>query len=195
VNPWTGPGPAKILRELSNTSCEVVLNGKTLSMNYNRVVKFTPWDEAHSLTCTDIWSEEQKERSDEPPRKKVKYDDVASGDVILFGLNDGTSAKNAYAVAQVLNVNKEGWIHFQWMGNYSNTKERKFLLGWVDPKDNKEYYLKKHLHPSHLKFTGVDTETYIDTSRVLLKGPALIKESGKLTPYALDLVSKMENNA
>ena len=27
VNPWTGP--AKFLRELSNTSCEVVLNGKT----------------------------------------------------------------------------------------------------------------------------------------------------------------------
>ena len=113
--------------------------------------------------------------------------------MILFGLNDGTSNKNAYAVAKALSVNN-GWIHFQWLGNYSNSKERVFLPGWIDPRDNREYYSRKQIHPSHVKFTGTDTETFIDTSRVILKGSALIKESGKLTAYALDLISKLENN-
>ena len=190
VNPWTGP--AKFIRELNNTSCEVELDGKVLPMNYNRVVKFTPWDETNS--STDIWSRDhEREGSEEPARKRAKYDDISSGDVILFGLNDGTSNKNAYAVAKALSVNN-GWIHFQWLGNYSNSKERVFLPGWIDPRDNREYYSRKQIHPSHVKFTGTDTETFIDTSRVILKGSALIKESGKLTAYALDLISKLENN-
>ena len=192
VNPWTGP--ATFVRELTNTSCLVDLDGKSFPMNYNRITRFVPWDEMNLTTdkwlnCRDSAS---SLREEETPVNN-KYEEVVTGDVILFGLNDGTSAKNTYAVAKVLNVNKKNWICFQWMGNYSNSKDRVFLPGWVDVKDNKEYYSRKPMHKNHPKFMGEDTETYLNTSSVLLKGTALIRENGKLTPYAIDMISKMQN--
>ena len=191
VNPWTGPGT--FIKELSNTSCMVELDGKSFPMNYNRVARFVPWDEVNVTTDKWLKDPDTVQTSDGSVSVSGKYDDVASGDIVLFGLNDGTSAQNTYAVARVLNVNKKNWICFQWMGNYSNSKERVFLPGWIDPKDNKEYYSHKPIHKTHPKFMGEDTGTYTNVGEVLLKGPALIKESGKLTPYALDLISKLEN--
>jgi hypothetical protein len=42
VNPWKGPGIFE--QKLTETQAEILLEGKTKSVNFNRLARYVPWD-------------------------------------------------------------------------------------------------------------------------------------------------------
>ena len=178
--PWAGPG--RFIKEVSNTNCEVELYGKTKNYNYNRVVRFRPWDEVITSTT--------EPRLFPPGGNTDSLVELFSMDEpFLVKLASDTHSNHTHAVGMYRGMKGE-YIDFQWMGNYGNGKPTGvFLPGWVDPKDNKEYYKAKRIHPTHHRFTGESTGTYITLTQVLMRGDKLIRESGKLTTDALSLIS------
>ena len=183
--------PISSVKEISNTMCEVELGHKNLAFNYNRVSKFVPWDEFNLTTTTwntsliptigKSMTETQLSRNNE---------EILEGDIILFQLKNDTHSSQQkdnsnYAVGKVANIN-EGWINFQWMGNY-NDKSAPYKPGWID-NQNKEYYNSSKLHTSHKVFDNESTQTYIRSKNVLYHGAKVLKSDGRLTKEAKDVM-------
>ena len=183
-NPWTGP--ATFLREVSNTMCEVELGGKLLQYNYNRVSKFTPWDELTMSTSTWNTSVLVADNSTET-QLTSKNEEIIQGDIILFQLKSDTHSKrrdnSMYGVGKVTTI-VDGWINFQWMGSYTSNHTTPYLLGWVDTRDNKEIYSNKRLSPSHNVFDNESTQTYLKAKNILFHGNQVLKSDGRLTKAA-----------
>ena len=184
--PWIGPG--RFVREINNTTCEVELYNTRKSYNYNRVVKFHPWDEEIVSTTVEddgaglFKRDVTLDSSGEPLSLDID-------EPFLIKLTSDTHSGMTHAVGMYRGMKGE-YIDFQWMGNYGNGKlARVFLPGWVDPRDNKEYYKNKPTHHSHKRFMGESTETYVTLKEILLRGSNLLKESGKLTASALAIIS------
>lgn len=181
--PWAGPG--RFIREVTSTSCEVELNSKIKNYNYNRVVRYQAWDE-HRVSTTEPLTTLQKDGVKEPTDLAPE---LSIDEPFLIRLATDTHGGSTHAIGMYRGMKGE-YIDFQWMGNYGNGKlTGVFLPGWVDPRDNKEYYRAKRLYHNHERFTGESTGTYITSSQILMRGDKLLRESGKLTTNALSLIS------
>jgi len=188
-NPWSDPGI--ITREISNTMCEVDLEGKILPCNYNRLTKFIPWDTSHESTNTWASNLDPMGRETNPQAESQGVNPLEVGDLILFHLTENSHANADYGVAKVLSITRDGYVHFQWLGNVKNSTKSKFQPGWID-KDQNEYYQNKPLHRSHLPFTGMSTKTYItiNTRMMIHRDVKIIDKSNHLTPAALGFISE-----
>ena len=201
-NPWNGP--AVFEEELSNTSCRVYFEGKSMNINYNRLAKFTPWDEVI------ISSSEWKDRAEGRARGKVKVrqgnennsnsaldadaapniqegDKVLVGDVFLFEMEGKKDGYKHFGVGMALNTTKTH-IHFQWMGNYydAHSVSGSFKLGWIDTTKNCEYYKNSKETKKHQPFTGQLSKTVVETDSVLLAGrDNVLTDKNRLTSRAL----------
>ena len=141
-NPWNGP--AVFEEELSNTSCRVYFEGKSMNINYNRLAKFTPWDEVI------ISSSEWKDRAEGRARGKVKVrqgnennsnsaldadaapniqegDKVLVGDVFLFEMEGKKDGYKHFGVGMALNTTKTH-IHFQWNGQLLRRSQCEWIV-------------------------------------------------------------------
>ena len=166
--------------------CEVELGGKILQYNYNRVSKFTPWDELTMSTSTWNTSVLVADNSTET-QLTSKNEEIIQGDIILFQLKSDTHSKrrdnSMYGVGKVTTI-VDGWINFQWMGSYTSNHTTPYLLGWVDTRDNKEIYSNKRLSPSHNVFDNESTKTYLKAKNILFHGNQVLKSDGRLTKAA-----------
>ena len=194
-NPWIGL--ATFIRELSSTMCEIELGGKTLSYNYNRISKFTPWDEFTTTTMswnTSLFARDQDRLESEETTLASNNEEILKGDVILFRLKNNTHSRkenktDTCAVGKVTDI-VDGWINFQWMGNYNSNHKTPYVLGWIANRDNQEYYAKAKLHPSHKIFDNESTQTYIKANNVLLHGNRVLKSNGCLSKEARQAIEK-----
>ena len=159
-NLWAGP--ATFIREISNTMCEVDLGGKLTAFNYNRLTKFTPWDIDHE--STHVWASnlDPTTRDKLTPALELEGEDIPleAGELILFKLEINTHADINYGIARIISITNDGYLHFQWFGNYTNDLNGKFKPGWIN-KQHREYYQRRPLHKSHIPFTGASTKTFL----------------------------------
>jgi len=189
-NPWSGPGT--VIREISNTMCEIELDGQIAPYNYNRLWKFTPWDTSHE--STHVWASNLDLSNREPRSETITQESnpLEAGDIIVFRLDANSHANTNYGVARVISITEDNYIHFQWFGNVKNSMQSKFRPGWID-KNHTEYYRRKPTHPSHSPFTGESTETYITTDAHMMKhrDTKIIDKSEHLTQAALQFISSL----
>ena len=185
-NPWIGP--AVFLKELTNTKCQVQLGTKILDFNYNRVTKFVPWDD--STLTTSKWMENfTSENNEVQLADEIK--EILPGDIIFFKLENKQHDQPSHVVAKVIHCKSDGYIDFQWMGHYSKSDDKAtFQPGWVDVKDNKEYYSNSKLHKNHIMYTGESTGTFIRIENILLHGEKALKHNGKLTAEARSFLAR-----
>ena len=182
---WQYPfeGPALFEKEISNTECQIFLKGKSVTVNYNRIAPYVPWDAV--IESSDEWKDRIEGRRVETKNKKnenekeIKEEDekkegekVLVGEVFLFQLNGNKEGYKNFGVGLALNITTEGRIHFQWMGNYhdSHAAAGSFKQGWIDLAKNQEYYRKTKETKSHIPFTGQMTDTEIWKEMVLASG-------------------------
>lgn len=204
-NPWIGP--AVFEEELSNTSCRVYLEGKSVEVNYNRISKFKAWDDL--IESSTEWkdriegrkrqrsarvavADKRGEVSDSHNSDIREGDKVLVGDVFLFEM--GGEGKNRefknFGVGMVLNIVNEN-IHFQWMGNYydAHSVSGSFKLGWIDTTKNCEYYKHTRETKKHTPFTGQLTNTLIEKECVLIAGKEhILTKDNRLTSKALKIL-------
>ena len=187
-NPWSGPGV--VTRKISNTMCEVELEGDKSPYNYNRLTKYTPWDSVHE--STHVWASSLKPSNQERhvASNFQESSTLEAGDLILFRLSNNSHSNTNYGVANVISITNDGYIHFQWLGNVKNSTKSKFQPGWIDNDEN-EYYQRKPLHRSHKPFTGTSTETYItiNTQMIRHRDTKIIDKLGHLTQAALSVIN------
>ena len=121
--------------------------------------------------------------------KQAMIKNAMIGETILFEMAGRTEAIKNFGIGNILNISKEGYIHFQWLGQYStyvSTIKGTFKNGWIDTKKNLEYYKRKPESNKHEPFTGKMTETDIHISEILLTGKDnILNASHKLTTQAL----------
>ena len=97
-------------------------------------------------------------------------------------------------MGNVLNVGNNGFIHFQWMGNFadSSSPQGSFRLGWVDTSKNQEYFREKRERHTHDMLTGQCTDTKIHVSEVIMAGRnKILTKDHKFTRKAVNLLRIM----
>ena len=192
-NPWIGP--ALFDEEVSNTSCKVYYEGKEMIVNYNRIGKFTPWDEI--IESSDEWKDRiegrktAKRQLKESEKTQVandrQGDRVLVGDVFLFEMDGKRDNYQNFGVDMALNIT-DTHIHFQWMGNYydAHSISGSFKLGWIDTTKNCEYYRNSRETKRHEPFTGQMSSTVVTKECVLLAGrDNILTKDNRLTAHAL----------
>ena len=192
-NPWIGP--ALFDEEVSNTSCKVYYEGKEMIVNYNRIGKFTPWDEI--IESSDEWKDRiegrktAKRQLKESEKTQVandrQGDRVLVGDVFLFEMDGKRDNYQNFGVGMALNIT-DTHIHFQWMGNYydAHSISGSFKLGWIDTTKNCEYYRNSRETKRHEPFTGQMSSTVVTKECVLLAGrDNILTKDNRLTAHAL----------
>ena len=117
--------------------------------------------------------------------------EILPGDIIFFKLENKQHDQPSHVVAKVIHCKSDGYIDFQWMGHYSKSDDKAtFQSGWVDVKDNKEYYSNSKLHKNHIMYTGESTGTFIRIENILLHGEKALKHNGKLTAEARSFLAR-----
>ena len=192
-NQWIGPAVFK--EEISNTNCNIVINGKTIVANYNRLAKFIPWDVL--VESSYEWKERiegrkpRKKKGNQPETVNLSEGDrLLVGDVFLFEMAGRRDGHQNFGVGMALNVSSSN-IHFQWMGNYydAHTINGSFKLGWIDTTKNVEYYRKTKETKRHEQFTGQATNTVVEKESVLLIGEEnILTKDHRLTAKALKML-------
>ena len=196
-NPWTGP--AVFEEELSNTSCQVYLEGKSMEINYNRIYRFKPWDEI--IESSTEWKDRIEGRVTLPKRNNnfnkgenkdnlgEEGDKVLIGDVFMFEMKGRTGEFQNFGVGMALNITSTH-IHFQWMGNYHNNYvSGSFKLGWIDTTKNCEYYKNTKETKKHVPYTGQMSDTIVTKKCVLLSGrDNILTKDNKLTSKAFKIL-------
>jgi transposase InsO family protein len=194
-NPWKGPGT--FVKKVTNTECEISLFGKTKTVNYNRIGPFTPWDLV--TVSSDEWGRRLKKDKGkgecvQEPENGVEIsegDKLRYGDIFLFLMSGGKGIFHGFGVGLALNIAANGYIHFQWMGNFSDSHSPtgSFRLGWIDTTKNKEYFRERRERNTHTMFTGQSTDTKIHKEDVIMVGEKKILTKGMtFTAKALNLL-------
>jgi hypothetical protein len=194
-NPWKGPGT--FVKKIANTECEISLFGKTKTVNYNRIGPFTPWDLV--TVSSDEWGRRLKKDKGkgeyvQEPKNGVEIsegDKLRYGDIFLFLMSGGKGIFHGFGVGLALNIATNGYIHFQWMGNFSDSHSPtgSFRLGWIDTTKNKEYFRERKERNTHTMFTGQSTDTEIHKEDVIMVGEKKILTKGMtFTAKALNLL-------
>ena len=165
-------------------------------VNYNRVGPFTPWDLI--TVSSDEWNrrmlKKDKEVGVETPESVVETsegDKLRYGDIFLFLMSGGKGVFHGFGVGLALNIATNGYIHFQWLGNFSDSHSPtgSFRLGWIDTTKNKEYFREKRERNTHTMFTGQATDTKIHKEDVIMVGGKKILTKGMtFTAKALNLL-------
>jgi hypothetical protein len=166
-------GPYRMIRWAGDRYCVIDMNGKEVMHNVNRLIKHHAWDDVHPHT-------------DAPPGEKLaaapeRTPTPTEGSLIVFPTTYNDEHKCFFGVGRVIEVRGPNNIFFQWLGNKPLSEASKaFAPGWVDPRDNKGYYAKNPLHPSHPPWTNKDTATNLAVSAIIAQGD-ILAASGKIS--------------
>jgi transposase InsO family protein len=124
-------GPYTMIRWVGERYCAILIDGKEVIHNVNRLVKHHVWDDTH--TRTDMPAEKRITHTPEIPPK--------IGELIVFPTAYNEQHKCLFGIGKILEIQGPNNVVFQWLGNKPLAEASKpFALGWVDPRDNKGYY-------------------------------------------------------
>jgi hypothetical protein len=114
-------------------------------------------------------------------------------DIFVFPMEMNDENLLPFGMGKVLDHTKNGFIHFQWMSNYTQNSQAKFLPMWFQNSDKKSYYKVKPTAPSHKAYTGKDLGVFIKAEDVIiLFSDRPFLEDGVLTPWARKHILKNE---
>ena len=123
-----------------------------------------------------------------PPEFILQVDDI-----FVFPMEINDENLLPFGMGKVINHKKNGFIHFQWMSNFHQNRNAKFIPMWFQNNDKKAYYKPKPTSPSHPPYTGKDLGVFIKAEDVILvSGDRMFLEEGIIMPWALVFIFKNE---
>ena len=203
LNSWSGP--FDFLEWISERSCMIDYKGKPTLYPTNRLTKHTSWDTVNP--DTNEWCLRNRKGdvdSVAQPSAPVVFSPDAPvpipsdfilqpDDIFVFPMEMNDENLLPFGMGKVLDHTKNGFIHFQWMSNYTQNSQAKFLPMWFQNSDKKSYYKVKPTAPSHKAYTGKDLGVFIKAEDVIiLFSDRPFLEDGVLTPWARKHILKNE---
>lgn len=184
VNPWKGPGIFE--QKLTETQAEILLEGKTKSVNFNRLARYVPWD--HIEVGSTEWKSKTVEGRNRALAKQHEARSVIVGDTILFELAAQGADDHTFGVGVVLDTTQE-FLKFQWLGSYKYKETDKFRPGWIDVKDRKVYYNKSKTKGNHVRYENDENDVFLKETDLLIWGDDVLTEAGNLSKRAKDALT------
>ena len=136
-------GPYEMVRWAGERHCTILMRGKEVTHNVNRLIKHHVWDEEHMCTDRPHRVEEREETRPE------------IGDLIVFPSTYNSEHKCIFGMGRVMEIRSAEDVLIHWLGNMPCAEANKpFALGWIDGKDNLAYYAAKKTHFSHTPLTS-----------------------------------------
>ncbi len=111
------------------------------------------------------------------------------GDMFVFPMDISEENLLPFGIGCVIEHEKNGYIHFQWMSNFNQNQLAKFLPMWFQPSDKKAYYKLKPMSNTHPPYTGKDLGVFVKVDDLILvfsETPFL--EENILKPGALHFI-------
>jgi transposase InsO family protein len=129
-------GPYKMVRYVGPRKCVILVKGKEMVYNVNRLIQHYPWDDEHLTTS---------ERAVVQPIVRPKLSEPAVvGDIVVFPLGQGLLQAAPFGVGRLMAIRGEFSIKVQWWGNAECAKASgTFRPAWWRKRDNCSYYAVK----------------------------------------------------
>ena len=203
MNLWSGP--FDFIEWVSERSCMIDYKGAPTLYPANRLTKHTSWDSINA--DTNEWClQNRKGRLDSAsqPKTPVVFSEkdpvpippeftLQVDDIFVFPMEINDENLLPFGMGKVINHKKNGFIHFQWMSNFHQNRNAKFIPMWFQNNDKKAYYKPKPTSPSHPPYTGKDLGVFIKAEDVILvSGDRMFLEEGIIMPWALVFIFKNE---
>ena len=134
----------------------------------------------------------KRPRPKEPILKKVKMLQrevipLKVDDMFIFHKEIARGHRSPFGIAKILEIRKDGTIHFQWYGNYFYNANGTFLPGWKNLSEDLGYYGRK-ISRLVVAWTG-DTKETVTSDIVIAAGTDLLGKDKKLTARERDLIA------
>jgi hypothetical protein len=152
-------GPYKMVRWLGERKCIILMDGKEVAHNVNRLIKHHAWDDVHITTSEKKVSPAMEE--EKPP---------SPSELIIFPMAITKDHKAPFGVGQVIKVRGPNDVFIQWWGHEDKCKPKGvFKPGWVQ-KDNRAYFATNRYHAGDRPWTNEDSATDVRVSAIVLRG-------------------------
>jgi hypothetical protein len=135
-------GPYEMVRWAGERHCTILVKGKEMTYNVNRLIKHHVWDDAHIRTDNSVRRDPERR---EPPAK--------INDIIAFPSTYNAEHKCIFGMGKILEIRGPEDVLVQWLGNMPFAEAHKpFTFAWIDKKDKRTYSGKRmHLHTTTYK--------------------------------------------
>ena len=203
MNSWSGP--FDFIEWISERSCMIDYKGTPTLYPVNRLTKHTAWDTINP--DTNEWCLQNRKGGHESatlPKTPTVFSakdpvPIPAGfvlqpdDIFVFPMEMNDENLLPFGMGKVIEHKKNGFIHFQWMSNFHQNRNAKFLPMWFQHSDKKAYYKPKPTSPGHQPYTGKDLGVFIKAEDVILvSSDTLFLDEGTLMPWAREFIFKNE---
>lgn len=142
---WRYSGPHQVVGKVSDILYRVrhaTVRRGVLSVNVNRLRKFTPWadetEDAHT-SVSPLVPEDQAVAEEAGAHVNPDAPPTA-GDLVVIPLDTEVGSGQPFVVGKVLSRERNGAFTVQLYGNYAGRPLKQLQPGWVDSKDNRHYF-------------------------------------------------------
>jgi hypothetical protein len=180
-------GPYTILKKSGDKHYDILIDGKIIKANVNRLKKEKPWSEDRHDTADWISTLSLKTRK--PIYNDLIIDDEFSsylppeiGETVIFPMQPDKFCRNPFGIGRMLGYEKtEMKIH--WLGNATQNPAKPYLPAWRN-KQNQVYFKKSPTHRTHTPVTNFTEEhpwyVLIQDENIIIKGFRILDSVGKI---------------
>jgi hypothetical protein len=193
-------GPFEVIHKKNSNVYEILVDGKPVTANVNRLTPHDCWSETLKDTNSFSWLDGPLSHLDKSQnfisQSKGPTKEIKIGTMVVWAQKPSESAKSPFGIGKVLSKRLEPstgreMLVCQWYGNTHDKINSTYRPCWFQKSTSQIYFSAARHHATHPEDTTDDYGTVIYSDSVVLQ-QFQIRDDDRLSPEEMSKISEHE---